>query len=538
MSIILHRFKKHLTVKLDLKKLILFLAISATIVTFLNSFYSSYQVQKQQLQLQTLKSQSAYAAKLGLATDRFLQAAQQQLAYSAKVIAEDFDNVATYQHEVERLRLQTNSFNSTVIVEAKGKVLDVSPASLQLEGQQLQSQGAKEARLVKKPMISEPYISAANNLIIFISHPLFNKDDKYLGYVGGSIYLKEASILHSLLQVHFHEDGSYLYVVDKNRRLLYHPDKSRIGERVYNNNVIEAVLKGEKGTQELTNSQGLTVLAGYAPLAQAPWGIITQRPLAKTLEPLDGLMVSVLYRTIPIGLATFVFILLLARFIAHPLRDLAHTANMLDDPAASSALKNVKSWYFESAELRKAMLKGVAVLHSRIGALHQEARTDPLTGLNNRRSLDTILAKLIDTGTPFAVLALDIDYFKRVNDQYGHDIGDIVLQSLTGIISDVTRSSDFVARTGGEEFIVISPNADANTAYALGERIRLSVAQTEISPIGYINISIGIAGWPLNELSIESILKCADQALYKAKNTGRNRCILDPQFGDATATTY
>ncbi|MEI5579260.1 hypothetical protein WB472_46895, partial [Streptomyces brasiliscabiei] len=90
-------------------------------------------------------------------------------------------------------------------------------------------------------MISEPYISAANNLIIFISHPLFASDGRYLGYVGGSIYLKHASILNDLLQVHFHKDGSYLYVVDKNRRLLYHPNTSRIGEQVYNNEVIEAV---------------------------------------------------------------------------------------------------------------------------------------------------------------------------------------------------------------------------------------------------------------------------------------------------------
>ncbi|MET2736238.1 GGDEF domain-containing protein, partial [Staphylococcus epidermidis] len=88
----------------------------------------------------------------------------------------------------------------------------------------------------------------------------------YLGYVGGSIYLKHASILNDLLQVHFHKDGSYLYVVDKNRRLLYHPNTSRIGEQVYNNEVIEAVLSGKHGTQQLVNSQNEAMLAGYAPL--------------------------------------------------------------------------------------------------------------------------------------------------------------------------------------------------------------------------------------------------------------------------------
>ncbi|MBE0455976.1 GGDEF domain-containing protein [Pseudoalteromonas prydzensis] len=519
--------------ELDLKKLILFLALSATIVTFLNSFYSSYQVQKQQLQAETLKSQSAYAAKLVSATDRFLQSAQQQLAYSAKVIESNFDNTLIYSQEVTRLRLQTDSFNSTVIVLANGMVKGISPKSLKLEGKKLQSYGALQALSSKEPMISEPYISAANNLIIFISHPLFASDGRYLGYVGGSIYLKHASILNDLLQVHFHKDGSYLYVVDKNRRLLYHPNTSRIGEQVYNNEVIEAVLSGKHGTQQLVNSQNEAMLAGYAPLQTAPWGIITQRPLEATLEPLDGLMINVLHRTLPIGLATLLFIWLLARFIAHPLRDLAQTANALDNPSAPQQLKVIKSWYFESSELRKAMLKGVGVFQNQIGVLRQEAQTDPLTGLHNRRSLDGILEHLTSTQTSFAVLAIDIDFFKHVNDEYGHDIGDLVLQSLANIILDVTRTTDFVTRTGGEEFIVISPNATATTAYLLAERLRMRISETFIGPVGYINVSVGIAGWPLKQSSIDDILRLADQALYKAKRTGRNRSVLDSQYQDA-----
>ncbi len=526
----MRRLTKILNIKLDLKKLILFLALSATIVTFLNSFYSSYQVQKQQLKSETLKSQSAYAAKLVSATDRFLQAAQQQLAYSASVIEANFANPAILTQEVERLKRQTDSFNSTVIVLANGIVKDISPKSLKLTGKKLDSYGALQALSVKEPMISEPYTSAANNLIIFISHPLFDANGGYLGYVGGSIYLKRASILHDLLQVHFHKDGSYLYVVDKNRRLLYHPDTSRIGEQVYNNEVIEAVLSGNHGTQQLINSHNKAMLAGYAPLKSAPWGIITQRPLEATLEPLDGLMINVLQRTLPIGFATLLFIWLLARLIAHPLRDLAKTANSLDSPHVAQQLKGVKSWYFESAELRKAILNSVGVLQNQIGMLRQEAQTDPLTGLHNRRSLDTTLTQLTVTHTPFAVLAIDIDFFKRVNDEFGHDIGDHVLQSLANIVQDVTRTTDFVARTGGEEFMVISPNATASSAYLLAERVRMQVSETFIDPVGYIHVSIGVAGWPLQQLTIEEILKLADQALYQAKESGRNRTIVDSHY--------
>lgn len=517
-------------INLDLKKLILFLAISVTVITFLNGFYSSYQVQKQQLQSQTLKNHNAYAAKLVSATDRFLLAAQQQLAYSAKILAIQFNDANTLAQEAQRLRLQTDSFNSTVVVDKNGVVLAHSPLSLKLKGQLLESDGAKQALANKKPMISEPYISAVGNLVIVISHPIFNSQGEYLGYIGGTLYLKQKGILHDLLQVHFHKDGSYIYVVDKNRRLLYHPDVARIGEQVFGNPVIEAVLRGESGTRQLINSQNIVMLAGYAPLKSASWGIVTQRPFDATFAPLDDLMMNVLYRTLPVGLATFIFIWVLARLISKPLRQLAETAKTLDNPSTSQQLRQVRSWYYESSELRLAMLKGVGLLQNQIGLLQHEAQTDPLTGLHNRRSLELMLDQLTLQQTPFTVLAIDIDFFKRVNDEFGHDIGDIVLQSLATIIVDVTRENDFVARTGGEEFIVILPNINAKSAYQLAERLRMRVSETIIEPVGSINISIGISGWPLMQLSVEEILKQADQALYKAKKTGRNRCIIDSQF--------
>ena len=141
-----------------------------------------------------------------------------------------------------------------------------------------------------------------------------------------------------------------------------------------------------------------------------------------------------------------------------------------------------------------------------------------------------MIDKLTLHHTPFSVLAIDIDFFKRVNDEFGHDIGDIVLQSLATIIVDVTRENDFVARTGGEEFIVILPNSNASTSFVLAERLRMRVSETFIEPVGCINVSIGISGWPQQLLTVEEVLKHADQALYEAKKMGRNRCIVDPQF--------
>ncbi|WP_462148148.1 sensor domain-containing diguanylate cyclase [Pseudoalteromonas gelatinilytica] len=519
-----------LSKRLNLRRLILLLAFSATLITFLNSYYSSYQVQKQQLINKTMSNHKAYAAKLVSATDNFLLAAQQQLAYVGKILEEDFINQKLISAEAERLRLQTNSFNSIIIVNKQGEILGVSPQSLELQNRKVDSFGTKAALSYRIPMISEPYISMAGNLLIFISQPLFDKNSNFIGYVGGTLYLKRASILNQLLQVHFYQDGSYLYVVDENHRLLYHPDKSRIGEQVFDNQVIEEVLKGNSGTQLVTNSKGVAMLAGYAPMTVAPWGVVTQRPLDSTLAPLDSLMWQVFVKTAPIGLLTFVFIWVLARLIAQPLRQLAETANTLDRPSTSLELTQIRSWYFESNELRKAMLRGVGLLHSKIGLLRQEAQTDPLTCLHNRRSLDMQLSHFIEQRCPFAILAIDIDHFKRVNDEYGHDIGDVVLQSLAKILLDVTRDGDVVARTGGEEFIVIMPKVEAKRAYQLAERLRMRISESFIDPVGCINVSIGISGWHLEQLSLEEVFKLADQALYKAKKTGRNRCVVDGSY--------
>lgn len=525
-SIVLNSLSK----RLNLRRLILLLAFSATLITFLNSYYSSYQVQKQQLIDKTMSNHKAYAAKLVSATDNFLLAAQQQLAYVGKILEEDFINQKLISAEAERLRLQTNSFNSIIIVNKQGEILGVSPQSLELQNRKVDSFGTKAALSYRIPMISEPYISMAGNLLIFISQPLFDKNSNFIGYVGGTLYLKRASILNQLLQVHFYQDGSYLYVVDENHRLLYHPDKSRIGEQVFDNQVIEEVLKGNSGTQLVTNSKGVAMLAGYAPMTVAPWGVVTQRPLDSTLAPLDSLMWQVFVKTAPIGLLTFVFIWVLARLIAQPLRQLAETANTLDRPSTSLELTQIRSWYFESNELRKAMLRGVGLLHSKIGLLRQEAQTDPLTCLHNRRSLDMQLSHFIEQRCPFAILAIDIDHFKRVNDEYGHDIGDVVLQSLAKILLDVTRDGDVVARTGGEEFIVIMPKVEAKRAYQLAERLRMRVSESFIDPVGCINVSIGISGWHLEQMSLEEVFKLADQALYKAKKTGRNRCVVDGSY--------
>ncbi|WP_217895537.1 sensor domain-containing diguanylate cyclase [Oceanospirillum sanctuarii] len=511
---------------LTLNRLILLLAFSAAMLTLLNSFYASYQVQKKQLIQHELNSNFAYATKLASTTNNFLKAAQQQLAFAAGEIQGQIHDSALLLHHADRLRLQTDSFNSVVIADHTGQVLATSPNTLEIIGERLKSDGAREALLQKKALISAPYISATGRLLVFISHPLFDAQGNYLGYIGGSLYLKERSILNDLLATHYYKDGSYIYVVDANHRLIYHPDQSRVGEVVEGNQVISRVLEGNDGALRITNSKNIEMLAGFAPIGIAHWGVIAQRPVEATLASLNSLMAEVFYRSLPMAAVTFLTIWLLSRLIARPLKQLAETARTMDQPNTYNRLTQIRSWYFESSELKRAMLKGFSLLQQQIGQLRHAASTDPLTGAYNRRSLDLCLSRFEQEGKFFSVLAVDIDHFKQVNDRFGHEAGDKALVSLCQKMSELSREQDIVARTGGEEFVLVLPNTPKEHALAMAERLRSSVAEMMLEQIGTIRISVGVASFHQNSHTPKQVLKQADQALYQAKRHGRNRCVL------------
>ena len=512
--------------RIDLRRLILLLATCSALVTLANGFYASYRVQRQQLIDSALESNHVYARKLAESVDDFLQAAQQQLAYSAGVLGSHFDDQRLLSTEAERLRLQTNTFNSVSVVDAQGWVLAISPETLQVKGRQLDSPGPVEALRERRALVSQPFVSLAGNLLILVSYPITDSAGRYLGYVGGTIYLKSKSILNNLLGEHYYRDGSYLYVVDQSRRLLYHPSPERVGTTVGKNAVIDAVLRAEHGSISDKNSQGVDMLAGYAPIKLTSWGIVTQRPTRAALSALDDLMQSVLYKTMPWALLLMGLIWWFSRLIARPLWQLADGARQMDKSSTAERIHNVRSWYFETSELKRAMLVGVNLLHQKIGKLHLDVQTDPLTGLRNRRGMDDALGAWQAGQQPFAAVALDIDHFKRVNDTHGHGVGDQVLQRLAELMRENARSDDVLCRVGGEEFLILLPDASLEVAAQVAERLRERLEHTDIPPAGHITLSLGVAHWPQHGSDIAEVLDIADTALYEAKRTGRNRVVL------------
>ncbi len=512
--------------RIDLRRLILSLAVMSAFVTLANSFYASYSVQRQLLIDNTLEENRVYAAKLAASTEQFLKSMQKQLAYSSVIAASHFDDPKILQAETARLKYQTDSFNSVVITNMKGKILATSPDSLQLIGHTVNTPGALEALKMRRPMISKPYISLAKNLVIVISTPVVSEQGEYLGYIGGTIYLRQKSILNELLGEHYYRDGSYIAVLDNERRILYHPDANRVGEVVKPRPLTEAPKSSANGSLMVTNLAGKAMLAGYAVVPSSGWEIVTQRPTDATLKPLEGLMYKVLRHLTPLAIVTLLIVWLFSRLIARPLWLLARSANEMDKPDVSSNIREIPSWYFESTQLKRALLIGISLLQKKIGKLKFETQTDPMTGLFNRRGLAMTLESVVQLRQQFSAITLDIDHFKAINDSYGHDIGDEVIKSLAEQIRHSARESDILCRVGGEEFLVLLPGTPLAEAGMIAERLRQNVETLMLPGIQPITISLGVAHWNQQQGEPDKALKRADEALYRAKKEGRNRVVI------------
>lgn len=283
----------------DLRRLILLLATSSSLLTLGYTLYGAYSAERSILLEQSLENNRAYALKLASSTDQFVDTLQQQLAYSARVLSLNMHQSWQLGAEAHRLKEQNNSFNSVLILNEEGKVLANSPPDLGLLGATLASSGVRQALNAKLPTVSQPYVSSTGRLLIFLSHPIVDAGGDYVGLVGGTIYLHEPNSLNTLLGEHFYRDGSQIYVVDKDKRLIYHQDRSRIGEVVQGNQAIDAVIQGKASAMPLVNSQGVDMLAGFAPARDIQWGVVVQRPTHVVLNELDALLAKVLRNTIP-----------------------------------------------------------------------------------------------------------------------------------------------------------------------------------------------------------------------------------------------
>ncbi|PHN26053.1 sensor domain-containing diguanylate cyclase [Pseudomonas sp. ICMP 460] len=286
--------------------------------------------------------------------------------------------------------------------------------------------------------------------------------------------------------------------------------------------------------------------------ANLSWYIVVRQPLAIALHPAREL----LYKLLVLGmLAAIVFAIVayyLASTLSRPIEQLAKSAKQVQEqkPGAVFAQEHAvleiaqlgqsissmtQSLLSKERELQEANASLEATVAQRTADLTQAnadllslATHDALTGVYNRRRFDEKLAEYSllfqRTGRTFALLLIDADYFKRVNDTYGHAVGDDVLCQLAAVIESATRATDFVARYGGEEFAVLLPEVEEpDSPDVVAEKIRAAVAAAMFPSVGQVTVSIGVGVATPSDRDSLALLKRADLQLYEAKGTGRNR---------------
>jgi len=181
-------------------------------------------------------------------------------------------------------------------------------------------------------------------------------------------------------------------------------------------------------------------------------------------------------------------------------------------------LQEINNKLSEEIEERKRMEK----------VIHKSATTDHLTGLANRRGITAVLDKAVNNRGDYSIVLIDIDHFKGINDKYGHDVGDKVLRRFARFLLHNVSPSSIAGRWGGEEFIVVIPNASAEQAYDEAEKLRIRISEDQLTlddiP-GPLTASFGIAENEERE-TWNRVIKRADVALYKAKKSGRNKSVL------------
>jgi diguanylate cyclase len=188
----------------------------------------------------------------------------------------------------------------------------------------------------------------------------------------------------------------------------------------------------------------------------------------------------------------------------------------------------------------EALAKQISSLNVELKKVKTKAMTDGLTKAYNREAFDSYIRKIVDQNSikssPFSLLMLDIDDFKKINDGYGHQIGDRVLVALVKKCAEFIRDEDFLARYGGEEFIIVLPGASLRNALKKAQRLRKTIAETHYTTDKEkggkglsITVSIGASSFSKKD-SVSTVIDRSDQALYQAKRTGKNRVVSEEEI--------
>lgn len=520
------------TRKVNLATLLSLLVSISVISTFLILTISTYHSNKESLISTYLALNYSKAEKMSHSVESLFISMRTNLESTVEFL-ENHEEMTDQEirEQLELLRVSSGHFNSFSWVDETGVIRVNSPGGLGLEGIKITSGVTKEVLDAQMPMLTTPYVGPSNQLLILMSQPIYSQDGTYKGIIGGTIYLQKENILnHILANEESDNSGSYYYVVGPNGSLLFHPQSQRIGENLHRNSVVRKLMEGESGMDIAVNNSGVSMLAAYSYVTEAGWGIVQQTPYSFIRNLLIDQLQELLLKALLPFLMLLILSVYIARKLAAPFNRLGTLVNRVAEgkPVSQSQREALTEthWNREADLLTKSVGMAIETIERNNQQLTQSALTDSLTGLANRRSLDKVLKAWSSEGRLFSLLVLDVDYFKSINDTYGHQMGDETLKMIAETICAVVRKNDFCFRYGGEEFVLLLPDTDSLSAYNVAEKLRRKVEKTSFIPGKIITVSIGLSEYPTQTDSLTELFRLADSALYTSKVEGRNRITI------------
>nr|WP_220278221.1 cache domain-containing protein [Klebsiella pneumoniae]QYR11977.1 cache domain-containing protein [Klebsiella pneumoniae] len=258
--------------KPHLRPIVITLSVGGIFLTSIFMIVVIMFYQHENIEKDLLDANSSYAMKMSDVMSSYIEMAQGELAYGAKKI-ESTTDVEYLKNEADRLRLQSGMFNSVIVVSNGAVVLATSPESLDLVGVHLNSSVSKLAIEGKKAFISQPYKSVAGNLIVLLSHPIYDKSGNYIGYIGGSIYLKKQSLFSDVLSRHFFNDDTEITIVSDDGNVIFNKDNSVVGRPMVMPDDLKSKLASSERGDGTFFSSGHKYLLGYAHMKNTDWNV-------------------------------------------------------------------------------------------------------------------------------------------------------------------------------------------------------------------------------------------------------------------------
>lgn len=417
-------------------------------------------------------------------------------------------------------------------------------------------QAAQNARPAVSDLKASPLTGQPS---IIVSHPVVSRSGKVTSVVLAELRLDRIEELRSAVQFGIKGHSA---IVDATGKVVAHGNKEWVREMkdLAHLSVVAKVMSGETGVTEFYSPFLKTdMVAGYTTVPELGWGILVPQPRSEIQSQVWTLVSKHLFWAVLCTVLAMLLAVAFARWITAPINQLATAAKVLKEDrflgrvprvpkGAPKEVHQLGSSFRELLEnlqtsrgnvntlnkqLRKRVEKSTRKLKRANANLADLAKSDHLTKLNNRMyfeySLKTVLADRDRRGGPYALMTLDLDKFKVVNDTCGHLAGDELLKRLAALLRDMVRTNDTIARLGGDEFAVLLRNCSEAEARTVANNVRDAIADMRFKWEENrfdITASIGLVMVTPGDGDLESILHAADQCCMEAKNVGRDTVVV------------